>query len=211
MSRRALPLVLLLFVVACPSRQVRPTPAPPFAGKPIDSVSTADVIAYAGTLQFDSTRPASDTLTVNTPTGDTVRMEVEPEIGSGALSKSDVAAGRIIARVHSSVAFPPLGLGAGTTYFWVDGDGDRAHGVMIPADSAFRRFMRPLIVRDHLPAGAPVTARFVVVENGGVRIYLINGRCGVQCCSFGSDFGPSSAPMVDSAITEMHKHLTGAQ
>ncbi len=200
MSRRVLPLVLLLFVVACPSHQVRPTPAPPFAGKPIDSVSTADVIAYAGTLQFDSTRPASDTLTVITPPGDTVHLEVEPELGSGALSKEDVAAGRIIARVHSNVAFPPLGLGAGTTYFWINGAGERAHGVMIPADSQFRRFTRPLIVRDHLPAGAPVTARFVVAENGGVRIYLINGRCGAECCSFASDFGPNEAPAVDSAI-----------
>lgn len=211
MSRRALPLVLLLLIVACPSRQVRPTPAPSFAGKPIDSVSTADVIAYAGTLQFDSTRPAADTLTVITPPGDTVRMKVEPEIGSGALSKSDVTAGRIIARVQSNVAFPPLGLGAGTTYFWVNGADDRAHGVMIPADSQFRRFMRPLIVRDHLPAGAPVTARFVVAENGGVRIYLINGRCGAECCSFASDFGQADSSVVDSAIKDMHAHLSGSQ
>jgi hypothetical protein len=208
MSRRVLPLVLLLAAACHPSRQVRPTPPPPFAGKPIDSVSTAEFIAYANTLQFDTTFPAADTLTVHTPTGDTIHLRAEPEIGAGALTASDIGVGRIIAKLESNAPFPPLGAGTGTTYFWVSGTGEGAHGVMVPADSQFRRFARSLITRNHLPQAAAATARLAVIASGGVVIYLTNGRCGDACCSFTSDFVQSDMPKVDSALIELHKRLT---
>jgi hypothetical protein len=210
MSRRVLPLLLLVAFACHPSRQARPTPPPPFAGKPIDSVSTSDVIAYANTLQFDSTAPAADTLTVVTPMGDTIHLEAAPEIGAAALSDTGIASGRIIARMHSTAAFTPLGAGAGTTYFWVNGSGDRARGVMIPADTQYRRFNRPLIERDHLPPTGP-TVRFITLTSGGIRIFLVNGRCGGFCCSFSSDFVASDMSQVDSAIQDMHKRMSGAQ
>ena len=208
MPRRVSPLVVsLLLTVACgPSRQARPTPPPPFAGKPIHEVPTSEVVSYGASLQFDSTRPAMDTLTVETQTGDTVHLEMEPEIGAGALADTAVATGRIIARLHSNTPFPPLGLGTGTTYFWVSGAGDRARGVMIPADSQFRRFDRPLVVRQHLE-GKILAARFVVLSREGVRIFIANGRCGATCCGFTSDFVASDATQVDSVIDEMHKSL----
>jgi hypothetical protein len=148
MFRRVLPMAsLLVLAVACHPSQVRPTPPPPFAGRPISSVPTSEVVAYAQTLQFDTTRPGEDTLTIHTPVGDTIHLVGDPEIGAAALSDSDIVAGRIIARIHSNAPFTPLGVAAGTTYFWVSGQGDRAQGVMIPADSLARRFTRPLIER----------------------------------------------------------------
>ncbi|HSY80616.1 MAG TPA: hypothetical protein VK807_02600 [Gemmatimonadaceae bacterium] len=210
MPSRALLLALPLLVsVACGPSRARPTPPPPFAGKPLDSVSTGQIVAYAQTLQFDSVMPGADTMTIQTPTGDTVHLEGEPEIGSAALADSAVTTGRIIARIHSSVAFTALGVAQGTNYFWVQGQGERARGWMIPADSLARRFVRPLLVRDHLTANFP-TVRFLSIGNEGVRVFLINARCGAYCCGFTSDFTAREAPSVDSAIVEMHKRINGA-
>jgi hypothetical protein len=208
MFRRVLPWMALLLVTACPRQsQVRPTPAPSFSGRPIDSVSTADVNAYAATLQFDSTKPASDTLTVQTPTGDTVHLEVEPEIGTVALSAQDLAAGRILARIRSSAAFPPLGVASGANYFWVSGEGERAHAVMIPADSLARRVRRPLVLHHHPMKLQISTARFLTVGAEGNVIFLINTRCSDNCCGFMSDHRDEDTPKVDSALMEMHKSI----
>ena len=208
MFRRVSPLVMpLLVVVACGPQKPRPTPAPPFAGKPIASVSNNDVVAYAKTLQFDSTAPGADTITINTPTGDTIRLQASPEVGAAALSDSEVAAGRIIARIHSNLAFGPLGASVGTTYYWVEGAGENARGVMIPEDSLGRRFNRPLLLRRHGSPKYLATSRFLSFDSEGMRIFLINTRCGSWCCSFTSDFVTGSLPQVDSALTEMHKKL----
>lgn len=212
MSRRVSPLVVLfLLAVAChPGHQARPTPPPPWAGKPIDSIPLSQVLAYANTLQFDSTMPGADTITVQTPIGDTIRLEADPEIGAGAISDSDVAQGRIIGRVKSNARFTPLGAGPGITYYWVSGVGERAKGVMIPADSAYPRSTRPIIVRDHLPKNAVVADRFVVIEHDGVRILIDNGRCTGWCCSFASDFVARDSAQVDSALDAMHQKLGGS-
>jgi hypothetical protein len=208
MRRRVPPLALpLLLSVGCGPKQARPTPPPSFAGHPIATVSTGDIDAYAQTLQFDSTMPGADTITVRTPTGDTIHLQGEPEIGAAALGDSDVAAGRIVARIHSNAPFTALGVAAGTTYFWVEGKGERARGVMIPADSLARRVARPLLVRDHLTASFP-TVRFLNIASGGVRIFLFNGRCGPYCCGFTSDFVAGDMPVVDSAIKEMHQRIS---
>jgi hypothetical protein len=209
MFRRALPLALLL-ALACHPSGPRPTPAPPFAGKPINSVPTSDVVAYANTLQFDSTAPGADTITVITPVGDTIHMQVAPEIGAATLTDSQVVAGRIIARVRSSAPFSALGAAAGITYFWVNGSGESARGVMIPADSLTRRYDRPLLVRRHKAERNTATARFITVESGGMRIFLLNARCDTWCCSFTSDFVSGALPQVDSALTELHNRLDNA-
>jgi hypothetical protein len=211
MPRRVLLLALpLVLGVACQPHQARPTPPPSFAGQPILNVSSADIAQYAQSLQFDSTRPSADTITINTPMGDTIRLQGQPEIGAAALSDSEAAAGRIIARITSNGTFTALGVAKGTNYFWVQGKGERAQGTMIPADSLARRFVRPLVIRDHLSVAFP-TVRFLDIGNGGVRIFLINGRCGSYCCGFASDFGPNDLPMVDSAIRDMHQHLSGGK
>jgi hypothetical protein len=209
MPRRVLLLALpLVLSVACQPRQARPTPPPSFAGKPIATVSTGDVLAYAQTLQFDSTTPGADTLTVQTPTGDTIHLRGAPEIGAAAIADSDLASGRIIARIQSTAPFSALGLAAGTNYFFVQGKGDRAIGAMIPADSLARRFVRPLLLRDHLSGTTP-TARFLDITHEGVRIFIFNGRCGSYCCGFASDFVADQMPVVDSAIKEMHQRIAG--
>jgi len=211
MFRRVLPWLTLLVVTACPrSSQVRPTPAPSFSGRPIDSVSTADVIAYAGTLQFDTTRPGADTLTVHTPTGDTIRLEADPEIGAAAISDKDLVAGRILARIKSSAPFSPLGVAAGTTYFWVSGEGDRARVVMIPADSLARRVTKPLILKQHAMQLKVATTRFVTVGAGGNIVFMINTRCSDACCSLASDHRYEDTPAIDSALMDMHKRIDGA-
>ena len=210
MFRRVLPLVVpCLIVIAC-TKEPRPTPAPPFAGNPIASVSNADVAAYAKTLQFDSAAPGADTITIDTPTGDTIHLTAAPEVGAAALSDSAVEAGRIIARIHSSAPFGPLGAAAGTTYFWVSGSGDNARGVMIPEDSLGRRYSRALLVRKH-GSSHVATARFLSFDVEGMHVFLLNTRCDSWCCSFASDFAAGALPQVDSALTEMHKKLDGAQ
>jgi len=210
MFRRVSPLVLSLLVTVACGPKARPTPAPPFAGKPINTVSNADVLAYAATLQFDSTAPGADTITVNTPTGDTIRLAASPEIGAAALNDSDVVAGRIVARVRSSAAFGPLGVSPGLNYFYVSGAGERAQGAMIPADSVGRRYVRPLLLRRHQTERHVATARFLTFESGGMRIFLLNARCDTWCCSFTSDFVSGSLPQVDSALSDMHKKLDAA-
>jgi len=211
MFRRVSLLVPILVAVACGPQKPRPTPAPPFAGKPIASVPTSEVVAYAKTLQFDTTAPGADTLTINTPTGDTIRLAAAPEIGAAALSDSEVGAGRILGRIHSNVPFSALGVAAGTTYYWVDGSGDRARGVMIPDDSLSRRVERPILLRKHGQPKYLSTARFLSFDSEGMHIFLINLRCGGWCCSFTSDFVAGSLPQIDSALTEMHNKLDAAK
>jgi hypothetical protein len=209
MFRRVLPLVVPCLVAIACTKEPRPTPAPPFAGKPIAGVPNSDVVAYARTLQFDSTAPGADTITIRTPTGDTIHLTAAPEVGAAALSDSAAEAGRVIARVHSSAPFGPLGASAGTTYFWVSGSGENARGVMIPEDSLSRRYDRPLLLRTH-GSSHVATARFLSFDVEGMHIFLINTRCSSWCCSFTSDFVSGALPQVDSALTEMHKRLDAA-
>jgi hypothetical protein len=210
MFRRALPLAVSCLVAVACTKEPRPTPAPPFAGKPIASVSNSDVIAYAKTLQFDSAAPGADTITIHTPTGDTIRMMAAPEVGAAVLTDSAVQAGRIIARIQSNAPFGPLGASTGTTYFWVQGAGENARGVMIPEDSLGRRYDRPLLLRKH-GASHIATSRFLSFDVEGMHIFIINTRCDSWCCSFTSDFVSGALPQVDSALTELHKRLDAAQ
>jgi hypothetical protein len=209
MFRRVLPLVVPCLVAVACTKEPRPTPAPPFAGKPIASVSNSDVIAYAKTLQFDSAAPGADTITIHTPTGDTIHLAAAPEVGAATLTDSAVEAGRIIARIQSSAPFGPLGASAGTTYYWVSGSGEDARGVMIPEDSLGRRFVRPLLLRKHGTSHV-ATARFLSFDVEGAHIFLINTRCSSWCCSFTSDFVSGALPQVDSALTDLHKRLDAA-
>lgn len=208
MFRRALSVLLPFVLIACPRpSQIRPTPPPPWAGKSIDSISTSQVVAYANTLQFDSVRPADDTLTVHTPAGDTIHLQASPEIGTLALTDKDVAQGRILGRIQSSAAFAPLGVAQGTTYFWVSGSGDRAQVVMIPADSLAPRVTRPLAVGHHPLHMKVSTARFLEIGSEGTVVFLINFRCSDICCNLASDYRESDAPKVDSALKDMHDHM----
>jgi hypothetical protein len=210
MFRRVRPVLLSLLLVACPrGSQVRPTPPPPFAGKPIDSVSTSQIIAYANTLQFDSTAPDADTTTVHTPMGDTIHLAAAPDIGTLALSDTAVAQGRILGRIESSAAFAPLGVAKGTNYFWVSGAGDRAQVVIIPADSSAPRVTRPLVVGHHTLHANYSTARFVTIGSDGIVIFIINFRCSDVCCNLASDYPASLQPQVDSALDAMHQKIGG--
>lgn len=209
MFRRAVPLAVSCLVAVACTKEPRPTPAPPFAGKPIASVSNSDVIAYAKTLQFDTAGRGADTITITTPTGDTIHLTAAPEVGAAVLTDSAVVAGRILARVRSSAPFPPLGATAGYNYFWVSGVGENARGVMIPEDSLGRRHDRPLLLRKHGESKV-ATARFLSFDVEGMHIFLLNTRCDSWCCSFTSDFVSSALPQVDSALTELHKRLDSA-
>jgi hypothetical protein len=208
MFRRALSVIPLMLIASCSrSSTVRPTPPPPFAGKPIDSVSTSAIIAYANTLQFDSVKPADDTLTVTTPPGDTIHLQASPEIGTLALTDSELAQGRILARIQSTGAFAPLGTAKGTNYFWVSGTHDRAQVVMIPADSSAPRVTHPLGM-GHQPLHFKVsTARFLEIGSEGTVIFLINVRCSDICCNLASDYRDADSPKVDSALKDMHDRM----
>jgi hypothetical protein len=192
---------------AANSALVRPTPAPAFLGRSIDNVATRDILAHARTLRFDATSPAGDRITAHSPSGEVVHLQVDPEVGAAALADADVEAGRIIARVTSSAPYAPLGLAAGTSYFWVDGAGEHARAVMIPEDVRAGRTVRPLLLRRHAAKSEFTTARFVNVDYNGGVIPLINTRCSSWCCSFTSPFDASALPLIDAALLDMHRRV----
>ncbi len=125
-----------------PGRQAgrpRPTPAPSFVRS--DSTSRAELLAYAHSLQFDTTRPAMAAEYLVVPSGHQLVagpvVKLAPEIGSGSIRHEDLRTGRILARLTLSEPCPQAGLPAGNSYLWVDSTGGVLRETLIPeADSA---------------------------------------------------------------------------
>lgn len=179
-----------------------------FGGRPIEGVPFAELAAYERSLTFDAAKPGADVATIRTEKGETITVEAEPATDASTMSDEARVAGRIIARVHSSAAYAPLGLAAGVTYFWEEGTGERARAVMISADGS-SRVVRPLILRQHAYGTAVrPTVRFISVPGMGDGIPLINGRCTGWCCSVGIPHIPTGQmPLVDAALLQMHKRI----
>lgn len=166
MNTQARIAILALIVAACESPH---TPAPPApVTNPATDSQRAAVLAYAATLQFDTiTHGASDiqplTLKDSVAGKDTVGPvgTIYPEVNTHRNSQADLAGvGRIVARIHSTGAYPRLGLAAGWSYYWVDSltmitpDSGVGRAIFIPADSSQPVSIRVLkYTRD--PGGAP--------------------------------------------------------
>jgi hypothetical protein len=143
-------------LIARDSLRFRPIPAPRFGGRPITAVTRREIIEYADGLTFASDPALSDSqplLFPPNPGGGQLPIvgpwaKNEAEIGLPSLSRADLAAGRIIARISSDGDYFDLGLARGVHYVWVErAASGRWTAYMIPRDGA--RQMTPLTFTIH--------------------------------------------------------------
>ena len=140
-QRRWQLIVALTVFGVTPAVSQQPTPpATSFTGSTVLTISVDSIRSYADLLTFDRTPGAADRQLVDFKkgrigTGDSAR--IEPEQGSYLLQLTDLAQGRIIARIWSAVANDSLGIGKGYTWWWVDhsGAGGKWRSVFIPQDT----------------------------------------------------------------------------
>jgi hypothetical protein len=107
---------VLIAAAACGPR---PTPAPPFGAGGVDSATDSAVVAYGGTLTFDTVAADGDLATAP-GVGLTDTLRIAPEIGAGVLKHAQLVAGRITARVVATAPYAALGIQSGTNYIWTD-------------------------------------------------------------------------------------------
>jgi hypothetical protein len=136
------------------------TPAPQHFTN-VDSIPFDSIRAYAHTLQFDTVTYTADVRRVKFDStgkskvdelGDSAR--IEPEIGAWNLTVTELARGRIIARIRTDSVHSANGYGPWWTWWWVD-----KHGA--PGDTSWRSVLLPdglktlihggLEFRDHSP------------------------------------------------------------
>lgn len=179
-----------------------------FSGRPIERVPIAEVTQYASTLRFNVQAPSADEAMIRDSRGETIRLRAEPVADASDISDRERIAGRVIARLISTAAYAPLGLAAGVNFYWVDGAGDGARAVIIPADGSART-VRPLILRQHAFGNVTTpTVRFLHVPGMEPGIPLINGRCGPTCCGFTvPGIAPGDMPRIDQALVQMHERI----
>ncbi len=144
----------------------RPTPAPGFSGR-VDSVPRESVLAYARSLTFDTVAPAVDRRYIVLAQGQQLTVgpfaELAPEIGAAAISRGDLARGRVLARVTLDAAVPGAGLEAGPAYVWVD---SVPGGFMV---NGVRRYFRAVYLPDRVGAALKVTPVSLTGPYGSTR------------------------------------------
>lgn len=158
-------------------------PPPPFSG-PLESVPRNRILEYVARLQFVRDPHLADEQPLIYPAASpqTARVgpiaRIEPELRSRRFTRSQLAAGRIIARIISDGAFEPLGIRRGIQYLWVDSAGGRWRAAMIPASGD-----EPVILDLALGPLAHLTdapaATWVYDARAGT---YANATCGSMCC-----------------------------
>jgi hypothetical protein len=124
--------IVVAVASGCTARPKPPPEAPPdpsafFQPESIMTVSLGSIREYVARLQFDSVLGADSQFVdfvrgqIGTEMGTWSR--IEPETSSYRLSRRDLAAGRIIARVRTAAEVPSWGFGHWWTWWWVDGRG----------------------------------------------------------------------------------------
>ena len=155
----------------------------------VDQASIASILAYAGSLRFNSVLGAADSqrLAIRTPAGLSFGplAKIEPEEGSHRLRDGELAEGRVIARIWSESAYSKLGLGPGWTYWWVDrqGRGGTWRSVFVAADLNTRH-VDSLEITEHGSGyrWRQAIARFIWRDSDDGSW----GTCGSnRCCSSG--------------------------
>lgn len=139
------------------AQRPRPTPAPPFTS--FDRAGRAELIAYAHSLQFDTTRPAQDAQYLVVPHAGQLAVgtyaEVAAEIGSGTIDRRDLQQGRILARLVLDGPCPEAGYPRGVSYLWVDSTAGALREVLVSEmDSVPLKELR-LEVRTAVETGGP--------------------------------------------------------
>lgn len=123
----------------------RPTPAAPVADV-VGPGSGTSFLAYARSLVFDPVHGDEQRLMlIDSRTGEKrygPLARIEAEIGGFALSRSELAQGRVLGRLINLdvMPYPKLGLGPrDTTYVWVDSVSGRWRALLIPTNSRVSR------------------------------------------------------------------------
>lgn len=184
---------LVLVVAACGPR---PTPAPPFGGSNVDSVSDSAVAAYGGALTFDSVAAHGDLATV-VGVGTTDTLQIAPEIGAGSLSHAQLVSGRITGRVVATASYATLGIQHGINYIWTDSS---AYG--------WRDILFTDKVRSPEPATVFVSHAFARDSAARARFLFSNGTLlgvwhqGTFKGCVGS--GAAQAAKLDSLVDSLH-------
>ena len=132
----------------------RPTPA---LSRGILATSPADLLAYARTLQFDTTRPAEAAqYLVSGRRGNLVVgpfAQLAPEIGAASIEARVAGEGRILARLTLDRPSPDLGLPVGVTYFGVDDSAGAMRAVLVSESESLAVRTVPLEMRPRLMTG----------------------------------------------------------
>jgi hypothetical protein len=153
-------------------------PAPPWRG-PIDSVSLAQVVAYARSLMYDTTRTAQDSVQLRSGSVVGPYAHIQEVAGTSGMPMAVVDSGRVVARVVRLTPgdFPPLGIRADTTYLWLDLVDDSARALWIPGDTTGslgpepvrRHYLRQGAAEHEAEAGIAGAKWTTVTENDSVH------------------------------------------
>lgn len=169
--------------------QVRPTPAPPFAG-PVERASPSELQAYFDTLVFGTEYFVSDQQRLMVGRYPDARygalVTIQPEIGAHLVQ--DFEQGRVIARLinHDTFAYeryrlPPKSI----TYWWVQYGGRprEVRGFFISTDSASGKIINrtPMAfdVEYHEHEYTEAVARWIWTDRGE----RCQAPCTRGCCS----------------------------
>lgn len=153
--------------VRAPADTGRATRAPGFAT--LAAATRAQAVAYAESLQYDTTRASSDGQYLLHAVAGALQIgpfaTIAPESGAGRLDKNQLKAGRVVGRIVSRGAFAPWGLDSGTTFVWVD-SATNWRIVLIPATPGNPVITFPMRWHDHpspltVPACQVSRARFI--------------------------------------------------
>jgi len=90
------------------------------------TISFDSIRSYAERLEFNSQPPAADSAPVDW-VGDSIGGKdtswIEPAVGAYRFDSTELAQGRIVARIWSSKVYPPRGFGPWWSYWWIDKNG----------------------------------------------------------------------------------------
>ncbi len=154
-------LAVVFAVTGCPVRPGVPViPTPSFRLGALTSAadSAGAVLGYVAPLEFDTLPGAGDDqlLHLGTCPGPDCRhgprAQIQPLRGTHALTRAQLAAGRVIARLvnRDSVDYPKFGLRARSiVYWWVDSTSRGWRSVFISNLPGARPFVSDLIIRQH--------------------------------------------------------------
>ncbi len=134
--------------------RARPTPGAPFSY--LDVASRSAVLAYARSLEFDTTAGAADSRPLTRPNcagcDPGPVATIQAEVGSFAVSEHQLAKGRILARIinEGSSTWDRLGLAPkDTVYWWVDSLATGWRSVFIPTASGGKVVVQGFTIERH--------------------------------------------------------------
>ena len=133
------------------------TPAPQhFTSATVDTIAFDSIRAYAHSLKYDTVLGAADSSRMRFDTTGKSRPDtsgdwawIQPEKGSWRLDTTELAQGRIIARIRTDSAHSPTGYGPWDTWWWIDRKGGQWRSLLL-SDGLMTRFKdSSLTVLDH--------------------------------------------------------------